>query len=115
MFAEQLAEAGSRLLAAVLEAARAALDKPAERSVAMQRRDTMQALMAHGEEWIDRQNEMLRDAASADRPNTTTGGLVSAMTGHSQQLMLVDDETVQKEIFISRLAQAIVDQAVWEL
>ncbi|HEY8977814.1 MAG TPA: DUF1631 family protein [Burkholderiaceae bacterium] len=115
MFAEQLAEAGSRLLAAVLEAARTALDKPAERSVAMQRRDTMQALMAHGEEWIERQNEMLRDAATADRPNTTTGGLVSAMTGHSQQLMLVDDETVQKEIFISRLAQAIVDQAVWEL
>jgi len=115
MFAEQLAEAGSRLLTAVLEAARTALDKPAERSVAMQRRDTMQALMAHGEEWIERQNEMLRDAATADRPNTTTGGLVSAMTGHSQQLMLVDDETVQKEIFISRLAQAIVDQAVWEL
>ena len=115
MFAEQLAEAGSRLLASVLEAARAALDKPAERSVAMQRRDTMQALMAHGEEWIDRQNEMLRDAATSDRPNTTTGGLVSAMTGHAQQLMLVDDETVQKEIFISRLAQAIVDQAVWEL
>ena len=43
----------------------AALDKPAERSVAMQRRDTMQALMAHGEEWIDRQNEMLRDAERA--------------------------------------------------
>ena len=34
----------------------------AERSVAMQRRDTMQALMAHGQEWIDRQNEMLRKA-----------------------------------------------------
>jgi len=115
MFAEQLAEAGSRLLAHVLEAARAALDKPAERSVAMQRRDTMQALMAHGEEWIERQNEMLRDAATSDRPDTTTGGLVSAMTGHTQQLMLVDDETVQKEIFISRLGQAIVDQAVWEL
>ena len=115
MFAEQLAEAGSRLLTHVLEAARAALDKPAERSVAMQRRDTMQALMAHGEEWIERQNEMLRDAATSDRPNTTTGGLVSAMTGHTQQLMLVDDETVQKEIFISRLGQAIVDQAVWEL
>ena len=28
---------------------------------------------------------------------------------------MVDDETVQKEIFISRLSQAIVDIAVWEL
>ena len=67
MFAEQLAEAGPRLLAAVLEAARLLLDKPAERSVAQQRRDTLQALMTHGEEWIERQGEMLRDACVADR------------------------------------------------
>jgi hypothetical protein len=115
MFAEQIAEAGARLLSAVLEAARLALDKPAERSVAQQRRDTLQALMAHGEEWIEHQNDMLRDAASADQPTTSTGALVASMTGHTQKLMLVDDETVQKEIFISRLSQAIVDQAVWEL
>jgi len=115
MFAEQLAEAGPRLLAAVLEAARLLLDKPAERSVAQQRRDTLQALMSHGEEWIERQGEMLRDAAVADRPSTSTGALLASMQGHSQKLMLVDDETVQKEIFISRLSQAIVDVAVWEL
>ena len=115
MFAEQIAEAGARLLSAVLEAARLALDKPAERSVAQQRRDTLQALMAHGEEWIEHQNDMLRDAAVADQPTTSTGALVASMTGHTQKLMLVDDETVQKEIFISRLSQAIVDQAVWEL
>ena len=115
MFAEQLAEAGGRLLTSVLEAARLQLDKPAERSVAQQRRDTMQALMAHGEEWIDRQGEMLRDACVADRPTTGTGALVASMQGHTQKLMLVDDETVQKEIFISRLSQAIVDLAVWEL
>ena len=115
MFAELLAEAGPRLLAAVLEAARLLLDKPAERSVAQQRRDTLQALMTHGEEWIDRQGEMLRDAAVSDRPTTSTGALVASMQGHTQKLMLVDDETVQKEIFISRLSQAIVDVAVWEL
>ena len=115
MFAEQLAEAGCA------PAGRRAggrppaqLDKPAERSVAQQRRDTLQSLMTHGEEWIDRQGEMLRDAAVADRPSTGTGALVASMQGHTQKLMLVDDETVQKEIFISRLSQAIVDQAVWE-
>ena len=113
-FAEQLAEAGPRLLAAVLEAARLLLDKPAERSVAQQRRDTLQALMAHGEEWVDRQGEMLRDACVADRPSTGTGALVASMQGHTQKLMLVDDETVQKEIFISRLTQAIMDSASWE-
>ncbi|MFL6697217.1 MAG: DUF1631 family protein, partial [Vitreoscilla sp.] len=115
MFAEQLAEAGARLLAGVLEAARLALDKPAERSVAQQRRDTLQLLMTHGQEWIERQNEMLRDAAAAEQPSTSSGALIASMTGHTQKLMLVDDETVQKEIFISRLSQAIVDVAVWEL
>ena len=72
-------------------------------------RDTLQALMAHGEEWIDRLGEMLRDAAVADRPSTSAGALVASMQGHTQKLMLVDDETVQKEIFISRLSQAIVE------
>jgi hypothetical protein len=115
MFAEQLAEAGPRLLTAVLDAARLQLDKPAERSVAQQRRDTMQALMTHGQEWIERQGEVLRDACVADRSTTGTGALVASMQGHTQKLMLVDDETVQKEIFVSRLSQAIVDQAVWEL
>ena len=115
MFAEQLAEVGPRLLTAVLDAARLQLDKPAERSVAQQRRDTMQALMTHGQEWIERQGELLRDACVADRSTTGTGALVASMQGHTQKLMLVDDETVQKEIFVSRLSQAIVDQAVWEL
>jgi hypothetical protein len=115
MFAEQIAEAGARLLTSVLEAARLLLDKPAERSVAQQRRDTLQALMTHGEEWVERQAEMLRDACVADRPTTGTGALVASMQGQTQKLMLVDDETVQKEIFISRLSQSIVDVAVWEL
>ena len=115
MFAEQLAEAGPRLLSTVLEAARLLLDKPAERSVAQQRRDTLQALMSHGEEWVDRLGESLRDAGVADQPTTSTGALVASMQGHTQKLMLVDDETVQKEIFVSRLSQAIVDLAVWEL
>jgi hypothetical protein len=116
-FAEQLADAGPRLLEAVLEASRLLLDKPAERAVAQQRRDTVQALMAHGDDWIQAQGEMLRDAAvNADRLNTVAGALVASMQGHTQQqkLQLVDDETVQREIFVSRLAQSILDQAVWE-
>lgn len=115
MFAEQLADAGARVLASVLDAAREQLDKPAERSVAQQRRDTLQALMAHGQEWVERQGDLLRDACFADRPSTGTGALLASMQGHTQTLQLVDDETVQKEIFISRLSQSIVDLAKWEL
>src|SRR5471032_3051992 len=35
------------------------------------------------------------------------------MTGHAP-LKLVDDETVQREIYVSRLSQAIMDNAVLE-
>ena len=117
MFAEQLAEAGPRLLSTVLEAARLLLDKPAERSVAQQRRDTLQALMSHGEEWVRPPGRVAaRCRRVADqRRRRSTGALVASMQGHTQKLMLVDDATVQKEIFVSRLSQAIVDLAVWEL
>ncbi|MET0383399.1 MAG: DUF1631 family protein [Burkholderiaceae bacterium] len=116
-FAGQLAQASPRLLEAVLDAARVLLDKPAERSVAQQRRDNLQSLMAHGDEWVRRVNEMLHDASEmADSPTTAAGALAASMRGvNTQQLQLVDDETVQREIYVSRLSQAIADSAVWEL
>ena len=44
-FADQLAEASPRLFKAILTASQVLLDKPAERSITQQRRDTVQALM----------------------------------------------------------------------
>ena len=116
-FVEQLADAGPRLLEAVLEASRSLLDKPAERVVTQQRRDNVQALMTHGDEWVERQGEMLRDAAEhADRPSSVAGALVASIQGNTQRqkLQLVDDATVQREIYVSRLSQSIMDTAVWE-
>ena len=48
-----------------------------------------------------------------NQPTTISGALVASMQG-SAPLKLVDDETVQREIYVSRLSQAIVDQSVWE-
>jgi hypothetical protein len=114
-FADQLAEAGPRLLAAVVEASRVLLDKPAERALVQQRRDNVQSLMEHGEDWIRRQAEMLHDASELnDRQSSMAGQLIASMQA-TVPLTLVDDETVQRDIFTSRLSQAIVDEAVWEL
>jgi Tfp pilus assembly protein PilE len=113
-FASQLAQAGPRLLEAVLNAARVLLDKPAERNVSQQRRDNVQALMQHGEDWLRRLDDMLHDACEMDRPASVPGELAAAMQA-PLTLKLVDDETVQREIYVSRLAQAISDKAVWEL
>ena len=113
-FADQLAEASPRLFQSVLAASRVMLDKPAERSLVQLRRDIVQSLMTLGEEWVRRLNEMLHDAAEMqEAPTTISGELVASMQGN-EPLKLVDDETVQREIYISRLSQAIVDQAVWE-
>jgi len=114
-FADQLAEAGPRLLEAVTEAARLQLDKPAERAVVQQRRDNVQALVEHGGEWIQCQAQMLRDGAELnDRQSTISGQLLGSLQA-TVQLTLVDDETVQRDIYTSRLTQAIVDEAVWEV
>ncbi|HEX7637306.1 MAG TPA: DUF1631 family protein, partial [Burkholderiaceae bacterium] len=113
-FADQLAAASPRLLDAVLNAARILLDKPAERSVAQQRRDNVQALMARGGAWVERLNERLHDAAEMrEKPTTISGELLSSLQGN-QPLQLVDDASMQREISISRLAQSITDEAVWE-
>ncbi len=114
-FADQIARAGSRLLEAVVLASRLLLDKPAERAVVQQRRDNLQALMSLGADWIRRQADALHDAADLnDKQSSMAGQLVASMQG-TVPLQLVDDETVQREIFVSRLSQSIVDDAVWEL
>jgi uncharacterized lipoprotein YmbA len=114
-FADQLAEASPRLLEAVMAAARVLLDKPAERAIVQQRRDNVQALMEHGADWAQRLGEMLHDGAELnDRQSSIAGALVASLQA-TVQLTLVDDETVQRDIFTSRLTQSIVDDAVWEL
>jgi len=106
MFAEQLAEAGRGVLTAVLEApACCSTNRLSARGATAPRHAAGPDDPRRG---VGRAPG--RDAARGlhRRPSTTgTGALVASMQGHTQKLMLVDDETVQKEIFISRLSQGI--------
>src|SRR5215467_14315492 len=92
-FAEQLAQAGPRILESVLEAARVLLARPAERGLGQQRRDNLQALTINGSDWIRRQSADFRSAGAAERRDIDFDPFGSTSMG-KLQLTLVDDATV---------------------
>lgn len=112
LYVEELVRNLAALVQAALEGSRSLIDKPAEHSVFMRRRDLLQELQKGAQAWHRAMVNGLRHAlvhgASASRP----GDLPSP--GRAGVLALVDDDTIELEIVTSRLALAIMDRASWE-
>ncbi|HEX5684765.1 MAG TPA: DUF1631 family protein [Ideonella sp.] len=111
-YAERLVKEFQPWADAALAGAQALNEKPAERTVAQQRRDMLQDLMRHGSQWpvklADRVRQQIAGTAAgaaATKPQAPSSGL---------DLKLVDDDTIQHEILVSRLAQGMLDKGVWE-
>jgi len=114
-FAERLVKEFQPWLDAAMAGAQALNEKTAERTVAQARRDMLQDLMRNGSQWPRRLAERLQKqvasgsavqaAAAANGPATLSGAL---------DLKLVDDDEIQREILISRLAQSMLDKGIWE-
>ena len=111
LYADQLIAALPALSTAVIETARALLDKPAVPAVALTRRDLFKAVERGGVQWqhgiADGLYKALGQARSAARP-------ADLPLPGSGVLSLVDDDTIEREILTSRLALAIMDRASWE-
>lgn len=113
-FAELFVRDVQPLLDVALESARLLNEKPAERAVAQQRRDMTQDLMRHGANWPALLGEQVRERlAPREALSSQSSALVSSMTG-GKELALVDDDTIQREIMVSRLSLAIMDRSSWE-
>lgn len=113
-FAEQLVRDLQPLYAAALQAAQLLNETPAERAVAQQRRDMLQEVMQHGRRWPEAVAEQVRERLSPQEAlSTASGALVASLAGR-KDLTLVDDETIQREILVSRLSLALLDQTTWE-
>lgn len=119
-YAERLLKEFQPWLDAALAGAQALNEKPAERVVAQQRRDMLQDIMRHGSLWPRRLGERVRRHVSS-APPTSPGDLtdqagkpVAGTAFGALDLELVDDDTIQHKILVSRLAQALLDKGVWE-
>lgn len=113
-FAEHFVRDLQPLQVAALEGAQRLNEMPAERALAQQRRDMLQDVMRNGNRWPGEIGEQVRERLSPpDALSTTSSALVSSMAGN-RPLTLVDDETIQREIIVSRLSLALLDQTAWE-
>ncbi|MDZ7812723.1 MAG: DUF1631 family protein [Ideonella sp.] len=113
-FAEQFVKDTQALLDAAVESARKLVELTAERSVAQARRDMFQDIQRHAGVWPAQLGEDLRERVSAgDSLSSTATALVSSLAV-KVDLSLVDDETVDRDIIMSRLSQALQDITTWE-
>ncbi|MBQ0959220.1 DUF1631 family protein [Ideonella sp. 4Y11] len=114
-FVEALTQDASSLVTAVTEGAHQLVDQPAERAVAQLRFDIVQELRRNGLGWParlkDHLQRMLEPTAAVD---SASGALLSSLQGQ-KDLSLVDDATVRREIAVSRLTLAVMDQCTWEV
>lgn len=113
MYVEELVRNLTGVVQAAIEGSRALMDKPAEHSLFMRRRDLLQELQKGAQAWHRGMVLGLRQALvhglSASRP----GDLPPPGRGGAG-LTLVENDTIELEIVTSRLALAIMDRASWE-
>ncbi|WP_374567665.1 DUF1631 family protein [Ideonella sp.] len=123
-YAERLVKEFQPWADAALAGAQALNEKTAERMVAQQRRDMLQDVMRHGAKWPIKLSERVRRQVSSG-PVTGHGALTddagkpvpAAPRGTAYgalDLKLVDDDTIQHGILVSRLAQGMLDKGIWE-
>ncbi|MEK8032370.1 DUF1631 family protein [Ideonella sp. DXS29W] len=112
-YAERLVKEFQAWADAALAGAQVLNEKPAERTVAQQRRDMLQDVMRHGAKWPGQLAARIRQHVSTAAAVTTAAPPPPASLA-GLDLKLVDDDTIQHEILVSRLAQGVMDKGVWE-
>ena len=113
-YTEELVKGLTPLVQATLDAIREMLDKPAERALAVRRRDVLHELSKGAQEWHRGIVGGLRRAL-ANGATTSSRFSEAAKSGSGAAgLSLVDDDTIELEIVTSRLALAMMDRASWE-
>ena len=114
LYTEELVKGLAALVQSALDGARGLLDKPAEHTAALRRRDLMQGLMTGAQAWhrgiVGGLRQLLSTGAAPSRPAEAAASSSAGGDGMS----LVSDDTIELEIVTSRLALAIMDRASWE-
>ena len=101
------------LLDAAVRLAQKLNEELAERAIAQQRADMLQSLVRHGRQWLPEVVKQVREQLAAPGTGHALTTL-SAGLSTGGGLSLVDDETVTRNILVSRLTLALLDKTTWE-
>ncbi|MCO5977158.1 DUF1631 family protein [Ideonella oryzae] len=101
------------LLDAAVRLAQKLNEELAERAIAQQRADMLQSLVRHGRQWLPEVAKQVREQLAAPGTGHALTTL-SAGLSTGGGLSLVDDETVTRNILVSRLTLALLDKTTWE-
>jgi hypothetical protein len=97
---------------AALTQAQVLADQTAERALSQQRRDVLRDVTQHAPKWPPEIRSHVREQLMPQPPMTSQSMMAGLTTDGG--LQLVDDETVQRNILISRLTLALLDRTTWE-
>ncbi len=98
------------VVATLTSAVQDLLSQPAEHALQMARRDAFEAWQRCATPWHARLGKSLRHVYHHGPGDSRSASL----TSRPQNLSLVDDDTIEREIIASRLALAMMDKASWE-
>ncbi|MCW5633160.1 MAG: DUF1631 family protein [Rubrivivax sp.] len=110
-YVEELVKGLVHVVQASIDGARILFDKPCEHAVFMRRRELVQTLGNNAQTWHRGIVGGLRQAIGQ---SATRGSELTLAGVKRDDLTLVSDDTIEREIITSRLALAIMDRASWE-
>jgi Protein of unknown function (DUF1631) len=113
-YIEELVKGLTPLVQAVLDQARALLDKPSEHAVFQRRRDLVQALLVGAQGWHRGIVQGLRQLLQQGHGGARVSERQHLAQADRDTLSLVSDDSIDLEIVTSRLALAIMDRGSWE-
>jgi len=109
VYTDRILDALPAIFKGVDDGARALLALPAESEQVLRRRDALHDYQRHAAGWLQALNTGVRNAAVYGVPATRQGEL--PRSSGKMPLSLVDDDTIEREIFSSRLALSMMDRA----
>ena len=112
LYTDEVAKGLEPLAQSIGDHARALLSKTADHAAMQRRRDAVTDLQKFGAAWQRGVEDGLRNALLYGTAPSRRGELSPGV--HGQNLSLVDNDTIEREIFSSRLALAMMDKASWE-
>jgi len=112
IYSETLLKGVPAAVRSIGEAARVLLDQPAEGATQFKRRELVESLKAGAGPWQVALVNALRSAILSGGMSASHPGDLPRPSSRSENLTLVDDDTIDREILSSRLALAMMDRAL---